>query len=440
MSEIEVYADEIEQVGTGKDRRVFLLLTLGSLGDIRPFLALGTALHNAGCQVHLMTTPNFQPLVEGAGLIFEPFGTIEQYEAVFQNPETWNPNRPLEIVWSELMVPNLERVRQWMTSFRTIADVTVMTHSIMFPFVDLARADGMKRRVWLVSLYPATFRASSDHIALGPIQIPAWIPASWKQRIWRWLDEKYMNPILNPAINQAREACGLSQISSFFNHVQRDPDGLLMLYPDWYSNHRPDGAKQLFQAGFFRYKKNTTADVPHLDEALQDFLRASNKPVVAFSAGSENRHADVFYRRAIEAVQRLQIRGVMVTTQQGLLPKQLPDDVIWRASVPFDALFPQVAVVVHHGGIGTLAEAFHAGVPQLIVPFAYDQFDNAMRIRAAGCGEMLAARQLTYMPMHRTLRKLLIHQRYRSSAERVQTQIQAERSPDEWVSAFLHEH
>jgi rhamnosyltransferase subunit B len=69
-------------------------------------------------------------------------------------------------------------------------------------------------------------------------------------------------------------------------------------------------------------------------------------------------------------------------------------------------LLPRSAALVHHGGIGTAAQALAAGIPQLVVPFAYDQFDNAERLRHLGCGasvKTLAAQD----PAQRKLRHLL---------------------------------
>jgi len=50
---------------------------------------------------------------------------------------------------------------------------------------------------------------------------------------------------------------------------------------------------------------------------------------------------------------------------------------------------PRCAVFVHHGGIGSCAQGLRARVPQLIRPFAYDQFDNAARIEADGAGRFV---------------------------------------------------
>jgi UDP:flavonoid glycosyltransferase YjiC (YdhE family) len=52
----------------------------------------------------------------------------------------------------------------------------------------------------------------------------------------------------------------------------------------------------------------------------------------------------------------------------------------------FDYLFPRSSLVVHHGGIGTCAQALAAGVPQLITPYSFDQPDNAYQMWRLGAG------------------------------------------------------
>jgi UDP:flavonoid glycosyltransferase YjiC (YdhE family) len=62
---------------------------------------------------------------------------------------------------------------------------------------------------------------------------------------------------------------------------------------------------------------------------------------------------------------------------------------------------------VHHGGIGTTSQALAAGVPQLIVPFAHDQHDNAGRVRRLGCGAEVRPRQYRAAKVAAELGKLL---------------------------------
>jgi UDP:flavonoid glycosyltransferase YjiC (YdhE family) len=57
--------------------------------------------------------------------------------------------------------------------------------------------------------------------------------------------------------------------------------------------------------------------------------------------------------------------------------------------LPFSGLLPHAAMLVYHGGIGTLAQTVKAGIPHLVVPNGHDQFDNAFRIEQLGLGRGL---------------------------------------------------
>jgi UDP:flavonoid glycosyltransferase YjiC (YdhE family) len=57
-----------------------------------------------------------------------------------------------------------------------------------------------------------------------------------------------------------------------------------------------------------------------------------------------------------------------------------------HAHVPYDEVLPGFAAVVHHGGAGITYSAIRAGVPAVVCPQDYDQFDFAARVVAAGAG------------------------------------------------------
>ena len=83
----------------------------------------------------------------------------------------------------------------------------------------------------------------------------------------------------------------------------------------------------------------------------------------------------------------------------------------WQPYAPFDVLLPRVALLVHHGGIGTTAEALRAGVPQLVLPFAFDQFDNGRRVQQMGAGSVLPAAQAHVRRLHQEIARLLVRGR-----------------------------
>ena len=71
------------------------------------------------------------------------------------------------------------------------------------------------------------------------------------------------------------------------------------------------------------------------------------------------------------------------------LPRALPEGIIALDYVPYQTLLPKACAVVHHGGVGTTSHGLLAGVPTLIVPFAFDQSDNAEHARKAGTSRTL---------------------------------------------------
>jgi rhamnosyltransferase subunit B len=103
------------------------------------------------------------------------------------------------------------------------------------------------------------------------------------------------------------------------------------------------------------------------------------------------------------------------------LPATLPDGVVHTNYAPFDALPPRAAAVVHHGGIGTLSEALAAGVPQLIQPMAFDQFDNASRACRLGVPRELLPRRYRAEVVARQLAELMGDSRTSAACESIRS-------------------
>jgi rhamnosyltransferase subunit B len=78
----------------------------------------------------------------------------------------------------------------------------------------------------------------------------------------------------------------------------------------------------------------------------------------------------------------------LLSRLDGQLPP-LPESIAHAAYLPLDVLLPRVSAFVHHGGIGTAALALRAGVPQVMLPTFSNQYDNARRVAALGCGVTL---------------------------------------------------
>jgi UDP:flavonoid glycosyltransferase YjiC (YdhE family) len=100
-------------------------------------------------------------------------------------------------------------------------------------------------------------------------------------------------------------------------------------------------------------------------------------------------------------------RGVLLAPQGGQIPKPLPDGIIHLPYAPLSALLPRSAVLVHHGGVGTVAQALAAGIPQLVVPVAFDHFDEGRRLKDRTLGATLSRRAFRPARAARVIGRLL---------------------------------
>ena len=107
------------------------------------------------------------------------------------------------------------------------------------------------------------------------------------------------------------------------------------------------------------------------------------------------RHARRLFAAAVEANRRRGRRTVLLTQFRDQVPDPLPAGAIHVDWVTMARLLPRVAAVVHHGGIGTVAQVLRAGAPHLVVPFTHDQPDNANRLVRLGVAERLGPRRFT---------------------------------------------
>lgn len=379
-----------------------LLATVGSAGDIHPFLALGGALRARGHRVTLACPEPFGPLVRQAGLEPCVMGTAAQYEAVTHEPDLWHPRKGFGVIWRHTRA-GLRLLHDHVQALPAGEPALLVAHPLALPAADLCRALRPGLPIAAAWLAPTNLRTVHDPLSMGPLAVPRWVPLAWRRWAWRRIDARLLDPVTVADINAQRSALGLPPVVHFVDHLQSVADLSLLLFPPWFGPTQPDWPRPLAEGGFLLYDRPDTAALP---PAVQHFLRAGEAPVV-FTPGTGHRHAAGYFAAALHAVQALGRRAVFVTGHPEQLPAALPPTVIAPGYVSFRALLPQAAALVHHGGIGTTAEALRAGVPQLVLPFAHDQFDNARRVQALGVGRALPASRATAASLRGPLARLL---------------------------------
>jgi rhamnosyltransferase subunit B len=120
----------------------------------------------------------------------------------------------------------------------------------------------------------------------------------------------------------------------------------------------------------------------------------------------------------------------------------LPDVVCPVEYVPFGRVLPRCAAIVHHGGIGTTAQGLAAGLPQVVMPMAHDQPDNAARLVRLGVGRSLPPREFHAANLGEALDQLVENPAVQEAADLLRRQLQADRSSEallEWIQSRVRE-
>lgn len=376
-----------------------MVVSIGSAGDLFPMLALALALRGAGHRVSFLAPHLHEPIVAPTGLAFHP---LPIDPAVLDDRDLWDARKGFGVVWRATRAA-AARLPAFVDTLPADEVCVLLVHPLALPEADLCRAARPDIRIACAYLAPSNLPTVHDPLTIGPRRIPPWMPFALRRWLWRRAGKSVIDPVTLPDINEGRRQRRLPAVRSLLTWMFTVPDLSIALFPEWFARTQPDWPRPLLRAGFLLYDPDPGRAI---DPELARFLDAGHAPI-AFTPGTGNRQAARYFQCALAAARALGRRAIFLTRHREQLPADLPAGVLWRDYVPLAALLPRVAALVHHGGIGTTAEALHTATPQLVVPFAHDQFDNAARVEALGAGLVLPAARLDAARLERSLGRLL---------------------------------
>jgi rhamnosyltransferase subunit B len=395
----------------------FVVVTIGSAGDLFPFMAMALALRAGGHRVSFLAPGQHQPFVADSGL---DFIGLPADEAVLHDPDLWHPTRGFGVVWRATR-PGMARIVPFVDSLPRDERVVLLVHPLALPEADLCRSLRPGLKVAAAYLAPQNLPTVHDPLLVGPWRVPSWVPLAARRWMWGWAGRTFIDPVALPDVNTARAGRGLPPLPGLVRHLTALADLSVTLFPEWFAPTQPDWPRPIFRAGFPLFDpKPDAAPSPELTQ----FLRDGPAPLV-FTHGTGNTQAAAYFRHACAAAQQLGRRAIFLTPHCDQIPESLPPSILWQDYVPLRRLLPQVALLAHHGGIGTTAEALRAGTPQLVVPLAHDQFDNAARVVALGAGASLPASRVDTARLMRAIPQLTDNGAVKQRCEQVSARFDA---------------
>jgi rhamnosyltransferase subunit B len=359
-----------------------LLPTIGSAGDVHPVVALGLALTSRGHRVTIVTNPFFQELIESRDLGFLPLGTLEDARATIADPDLWHPRKGFEVVARRAIVPAMAETYRHIE--RHAGPNTVVAASGISLGARLAQ-ERLGVPTATVHLQPSIIRSLVDSGMAGTMRISASQPMWFKRAFFRLADWLVIDRVLKAPVNQLRATLHLPPVDRVMYRWLHSPQLVIGFFPDWFAAPQPDWPPHTHLVGFPLWDAGHS---PAIAPDANEYLDAGAPPVI-FTPGSATATLHAYFRESVSAARALGVRAMLVTNYPDQVPKELPPNVRTFGYLPFSEILPRAAMLVYHGGIGTLAQTVKAGIPHLVVPNGHDQFDNGFRIERLGLGRSI---------------------------------------------------
>jgi rhamnosyltransferase subunit B len=328
--------------------------------------------------------------------------------------------RGLEVLYRRLLLPELRGTYEDLISVATGADLMIAGELV---FAAPLVAEKLSLRWVSEILSPWSFFSSHDPSVL--VNLPSLIhlrKAGWRtyragMNLGRLAKRHWSNPV-----RHLRRELGLRTDCDPVFKDKYSPNLVLALFSRWLAEPQPDWPPQTLQPGFV-YFDGKDGGVGNAAE-LAAFLAAGDPPIV-FTQGSTAVHnAGNFYEVSLEAARRLGRRAVLLGAKT--VSEVHGTDVLVLPYAPYSQIFPHGAVNVHQGGSGTTGQALRAGRPMLVVPYGWDQPDNAARIERLGTGLHVSRNRYSVETAMSALQRLLGEAHFAARAKEIGAQMQDE--------------
>lgn len=344
-----------------------VLCTVGTRGDIAPFLSMAEQLISAGHKVIILTNDNWRGDVVAIGAVFfsispkEPSQT-DRVEFDFFLTHT-RPSFDFSYEYIERMVANGERP---IVIYRT-GMLGAHCAAQNFGLIDIR-----------IGLQPS---------AIVSYERPQWPLSRLTGGIFGNFTVKVLVPFMHGfgqmfsrhrrQMNQFRKSVGL-EAETAWTVPDAVEDAVAMLCPEWFCIPQADWPANCEFMGFPGKKSSA------IDPNIVDFIEEFGPPIV-FTPGTGVDGVETLGRSVCSAVEQTDYPLLMLSPHFDKSCFAAPN-VLVHPFAELDSLLPRCRALIHHGGIGTTAAAIRSGTAQLILADRFDQPDNAVRVAEFGLG------------------------------------------------------
>lgn len=409
------------------------LLTIGSRGDVQPYIALAQRLQSHGHTVRIATHAEFRPWVLSYGVA--EFAEVGGDPALLMRLCIEQGTFSLGFVYTSLGM-----FRTWLDELLTSSWAACQGTDVLVESPSAQAGVHVAERLGIPYMRAFTMPWTATRAYPHAFAVPKRHAGGHYNALTYALFELFLWRASAPQINAWRRTLGLAATTLEQLHLDEVP----MLY-SFSSQIVPkplDWSAHTHVTGYWFVDEATPAPPEALVRFLEGAKKAQGK-LVYIGWGSiivPDAH------RVTEAVyDAVDASGVYAVLAKGwsdrsasapAAPRNHPR-VFCVESVRHDWLFPQMDAVCHHGGAGTVGASLRAGTPVVLHPFFGDQFFWARQVESLGIGVRLDA--LTAHALTAALIKATGDVAMAAAAQRIGEAVRAEDGVGRAVAALYAE-
>ncbi|BCS32524.1 glycosyl transferase [Luteitalea sp. TBR-22] len=393
----------------------FLFTLVDGGGNVPAQLAIARRLAGRGHTVHVLADRVLADAVESAGCRFLTWTCAPQHNMRDRAADTvrdWEPSSPpaqLRRIGEQVMFgPASRYARDVLDAIDRTTPQALAVDCLLFG----AMAAAERSRLPAATLFHYPFHAPVEGFTpLGFGLKPARsVLGRARDAVMLGLARRVFAFGL-PPLNEARVALGLPPVAFVFEQLLRLPRALVLTSREY--DFVPSGLP-----AHVRYVGPQLDDPSWPEPWSSPWPDDAGEPLVLVSLGSTYQRQDEAFRRIVEALGALPVRGLATLGSLAAPSWAPPPNVRLVASARHASVLPHASAVVCHGGHGTVLKSLAHGLPVLVMPFGRDQKDNGARVEACGAGLVTSPRASTQR-IASDLRRLLEEGGFREAARRM---------------------
>ncbi len=406
-----------------------VLFSIGTRGDIEPFLAIAELLKKKDWDIVCVFPEQFRETVENMGISFKGFS--REFLDLLDGKEA----RMFMGGQSSIFRRVKFLIKMASVGIKLSKDIIAIQHHIQkeerpdrvlyHPKCNYSLIWGMANpgKAIMVSPIPGTAHTINHLTILGNYgrflnKLSAWLGNAMKVIVLKKFSKRYRTdyPELRMTFSSIKKAM-LEKEKTLYSISPS-----LFPRPEYW----PLPAQVI---GYYERDKMSNW---RADDELLEFLKRNEKIILISFGSMSNSNPKEKTQIVVDVLKRNNISAIINTSWGGLeKTDECPDNIHFVSNLPYDWIFPKMYAIVHHGGSGTTHTALKYACPSLIIPHILDQFFWEKTISALKLGPKgISIKKLNEHNFENKLIDLYNNKGYKKNAELISKKMKIESSRD----------